>query len=92
MCCNGVVCSWSPGVNVSMWAFSNADAVELIVNGQSLGTQNMTKFGHVEWDNVPWVAGSVQVWWRSLHVVMACFSCDGLSIWVVLLLFVSVCR
>lgn len=41
--------------------FSNAAAVELAVNGKVVSRQNMTKFGHVEWDKVPFAAGSYSV-------------------------------
>ena len=50
--------SWSAGDKVDIWAFSNAAAVELFVNGASLGKKTMPQFAHVEWDAVPFVAGS----------------------------------
>ena len=53
--------SWADGDKVTIWAFSNADSVELFVNGKSQGVQTMTQFSHVEWDNVAWEAGSIQV-------------------------------
>ena len=43
-----------------MWVYSNVDVVELFVNGMSLGVQVMPEYDHVEWDNIPFVAGTVQ--------------------------------
>lgn len=51
--------NWAPGSNVSVWAYSNADTVELWVNGVSLGAQSMPRFSHVQWDNIPYVPGSL---------------------------------
>jgi beta-galactosidase len=50
--------NWQSGQNVDIWSYSNAASVELFVNGASLGRKNMTRFAHVEWDKVPFVAGS----------------------------------
>ncbi len=44
---------------MSVWVYSNADVVELLLNGQSLGIQNVTLYSHVEW-NVTWTPGSLQ--------------------------------
>lgn len=52
--------SWAAGDKVTIWAFSNADAVELFLNGASLGLQNMTTYAHVEWDNVTYIPGSLK--------------------------------
>ncbi|MEO7716246.1 MAG: beta-galactosidase GalA [Capsulimonas sp.] len=38
------------GQTVKVWAFSNADSVELFLNGQSLGKKPMPHLEHVEWD------------------------------------------
>lgn len=49
--------NWATGDLVNIWSFSNAAAVELFVNGVSLGKQAMPQYSHVEWNNVPFVAG-----------------------------------
>jgi beta-galactosidase len=41
-----------------VWAFSNLDAVELKVNGRSLGRQTVPKDGHVAW-KVPYQPGAL---------------------------------
>ncbi|HLH81519.1 MAG TPA: beta-galactosidase GalA [Chthonomonas sp.] len=41
------------GKPISVWCYSNADEVELFLNGQSLGKKPMPKWGHVEW-SVPY--------------------------------------
>ena len=50
--------NWPAGSKVDIWSFSNADSVELFVNGASLGKKAMPQFAHVEWDQVPFAAGS----------------------------------
>ena len=40
------------GEDVSVWAYSNADEVELFVNGKSVGRKVMPKNGHLEWQTV----------------------------------------
>jgi beta-galactosidase len=37
------------GDEIPVWAYSNADEVELFVNGKSLGIQKVPHLGHVEW-------------------------------------------
>lgn len=37
------------GENVDIWAYSNCDEVELIVNGKNLGRKQMPKNGHLSW-------------------------------------------
>ena len=37
------------GEEIELWAYSNCDEVELIVNGQKLGRQTMPKNGHLKW-------------------------------------------
>ena len=37
------------GDEISIWAHSNLDEVELFVNGKSLGSQKVPRLGHVEW-------------------------------------------
>lgn len=40
------------GEKVDVWAYSNMDEVELIVNGKSLGRKEMPKNGHLSWEAV----------------------------------------
>ena len=40
------------GDSVSVWAYSNCDEVELIVNGKKLGRKPMPKNGHLSWETV----------------------------------------
>jgi beta-galactosidase len=47
------------GQPIDVWAFSNLDAVELKVNGRSLGRQSVPKDGHVEW-KVPYQPGTLE--------------------------------
>jgi len=37
------------GDEIPVWVYSNLDEVELVVNGKSLGRQNVPHLGHVEW-------------------------------------------
>ncbi len=37
------------GDEIPVWVYSNADEVELFVNGKSLGSQKVPHLGHVEW-------------------------------------------
>jgi beta-galactosidase len=37
------------GDMIPVWVYANTDEVELFVNGQSLGSQKVPRFGHVEW-------------------------------------------
>lgn len=43
-----------------VWAYSNVDAVELFVNGNSQGVANLTQYSHVEWDNVAYAPGTLK--------------------------------
>ncbi len=53
--------NWSTlGQPINVWAFGNCQAVELLVNGVSLGRQSLNVQGHVEWDNVPYAPGTLQ--------------------------------
>ncbi len=47
------------GQPIDVWAFSNLDAVELKLNGRSLGRHDVPKDGHVEW-KVPYQAGALE--------------------------------
>lgn len=46
------------GQPIPIWVYSNAARIELIVNGKSLGSKEMPRNGHVEWD-VPYAPGTV---------------------------------
>ncbi len=37
------------GEEIEVWAYSNCEAVELFLNGRSLGRQDVPRNGHVEW-------------------------------------------
>jgi len=37
------------GDEIPVWVHSNLDEVELLINGNSQGTQKVPRFGHVEW-------------------------------------------
>ena len=46
------------GASVKIWAFSNADEVELLLNGKSLGRQPSGNYSHAQW-KVSWAAGKL---------------------------------
>jgi beta-galactosidase len=52
---------WKDGDTVDIWSFSNADSVELVVNGKTVSKQQMVEYGHVTWKGVPFAAGSYTV-------------------------------
>lgn len=45
---------------VKVWAYTNCDEAELILNGKSLGRQKVEKYTHIEW-TVPYEKGKVEV-------------------------------
>jgi len=47
------------GEEISVWAHSNCDEVELFLNGQSLGRKTMKKNSHLEWP-VKYAAGTLR--------------------------------
>ena len=47
------------GKEIAVWVHSNLDKVELLVNGQSLGTKEMKKDSHLAW-NVKYAPGSIE--------------------------------
>ncbi|HNW60751.1 MAG TPA: beta-galactosidase GalA [bacterium] len=50
--------NWSghEGEVIRVWAYSNCDVVELILNGRSLGRKPIPRYGHGEWE-VPYAPG-----------------------------------
>lgn len=40
------------GETIALWAYSNCDEVELVVNGKKLGRKTMPKNGHLTWNAV----------------------------------------
>ncbi len=44
---------------VSVWCHSNCERVELFLNGTSLGSKDVPKYGHVEWQ-VPYTVGKLE--------------------------------
>lgn len=50
---------WKAGQPVDVWAFSDADEVELFLNGASQGRFAMTRYSHLNW-TVPFTPGSLQ--------------------------------
>ena len=58
------------GQDIPVWVYSNLDAVELFVNGQSRGRQAMPRDGHVEW-SVPFARGEIAAYgYKGDKVVM----------------------
>jgi len=51
--------NWNSGASVNVWAYSNTDSVELLVNGNSQGKQKMPARGHVAW-KVTYQPGSIE--------------------------------
>ncbi|HEY1575720.1 MAG TPA: beta-galactosidase GalA [Terracidiphilus sp.] len=53
--------NWSgmEGKTIAVWAFSNLDKVELVVNGESLGTKDVKKDSHVAW-TVEYAPGMIE--------------------------------
>jgi beta-galactosidase len=47
------------GQPIDVWCHSNADQVELILNGTSLGTKEVPPLGHLEW-KVPYAPGRLE--------------------------------
>lgn len=46
------------GEPIDVWVYSNCDAVELVLNGCSLGARERTPYGRLEW-KVPYVPGEL---------------------------------
>lgn len=47
------------GKEIAVWVYSNLDRVELLHNGQSLGTKDVAKDSHVAW-NVKYAPGAIE--------------------------------
>jgi beta-galactosidase len=47
------------GKEIAVWVHSNFDKVELLVNGESLGTKDMKKDSHLAW-NVKYAPGAIE--------------------------------
>jgi beta-galactosidase len=47
------------GQEIAVWVHSNLDRVELFLNGQSLGVQDVTKDSHLAW-NVKYAPGAIE--------------------------------
>jgi beta-galactosidase len=47
------------GKPIDVWVNTNADNVELFLNGKSLGKKDMPRYSHLEW-KVPYESGSLQ--------------------------------
>lgn len=47
------------GQPIDVWCHSNAETVELFLNGKSLGTKAMPRYGHLEW-KVPYAPGRLE--------------------------------
>ncbi len=47
------------GQEIAVWVHSNLDKVELFLNGQSLGSKEMKKNGHLAW-NVKYAPGTIE--------------------------------
>jgi len=50
--------NWAAGSHVDTWVFSNAESVELFLNGVSLGSKTQPALGHVNW-NVTYASGTI---------------------------------
>jgi len=64
--------NWSgyEGKKIAVWVYSNLDKVELLHNGQSLGTKDVKKDSHVAWD-VEYAPGSIEArGWKDGKQVM----------------------
>ncbi len=47
------------GKEIAVWAYTNLDKVELLLNGKSLGAKDVKKDSHVAW-NVSYVPGTIE--------------------------------
>jgi len=58
------------GKPINVWVHSNAKNVELVLNGESLGTKEMLPNSHLEW-SVPYAPGKLEAIGRTNGVVVA---------------------
>jgi beta-galactosidase len=62
--------NWEPGKDVAVWVHSNCEAVELFVNGKSVGRKEVLKDLHLEW-TVPYQPGKITAYgYKGGKVVM----------------------
>lgn len=47
------------GQDIAVWCHGNCDRVELLLNGKSLGTKDMPRYGHLEWQ-VAYAPGTLE--------------------------------
>ena len=59
------------GEEVELWAYSNCDEIELIVNGKKLGRQKMPRYGHLKWKAIYQPGKVVAVGYKNGKRVMA---------------------
>ena len=50
----------APPTSLNVWAYSNADIVELFQNNKSLGTRQVPPNSHVAWNGVEWAPGLIE--------------------------------
>jgi beta-galactosidase len=63
--------NWAPGQTIDVWAYTNADEVELFLNGASLGVKRKPEqVSHLMW-RVPYTPGTVRAVARTGGRVMA---------------------
>ncbi|MBP3511814.1 MAG: DUF4982 domain-containing protein [Prevotella sp.] len=64
-----------PGSSMSLYTYTNADEVELLVNGKSIGTKKNVKNpktrNKIKWDGVKYEAGSIEAVARTAGKVVA---------------------
>jgi beta-galactosidase len=57
------------GKPIDVWIYSNADSVELFLNGKSLGKKIMQRNGHLQW-SVPYEPGTLKaIGWKKGRVI-----------------------
>jgi beta-galactosidase len=65
------------GKLIKVWVNSNADEVELLLNGSSLGRKQMVRNSHLIWE-VPFTSGKLQaIGWRNGRMIRASVETTG---------------